>query len=64
MEALVLEVGKIYERRHTVAPGVVLKTCVRVSEKLEDEYLLDLGTGGQEYINKKECEDEFKEIGK
>ena len=64
MEALVLEVGKIYERRHTIAAGVVLKTCVRVSEDLGCGYLLDLGTGGQEYIDKKECEDEFKEIEK
>ena len=64
MEALVLKVGKIYERRHTIAAGVVLKTCVRVSEDLGCGYLLDLGTGDQEYIDKKECEDEFKEIGK
>lgn len=64
MGSLALEVGKIYERRHTIAAGVVLKTCVRVSEKLEDGYLLDLGSGGQEYIDKKECEDEFKEVGK
>lgn len=63
MEALVLKVGKIYERRHTIAAGVVLKTCVRVSEDLGCGYLLDLGTGGQEYIDKKECEDEFKEVG-
>ena len=64
MEALALGVGKIYERRHTIAAGVVLKTCVRVSEDLGWGYLLDLGTGGQEYIDKKECEDEFKEVGK
>lgn len=63
METLVLEVGKIYERRHTVAPGVVLKTCVRVSEKLEDGYLLDLGTGGKEYIGS-DCTDDFEEVGK
>lgn len=64
MESLVLKVGKIYERRHTIAAGVVLKMCVRVSEDLGWGYLLDLGTGGKEYIDKKECEDEFKEIGK
>lgn len=64
MGELVLGVGKIYERRHTIAAGVVLKTCVRVSEDLGCGYLLDLETGGQEYIDKKECEDEFKEIGK
>ena len=63
MEALVLGVGKIYERRHTIAAGVVLKTCVRVSEDLGWGYLLDLGSGGQEYIDKKEYEDEFKEVG-
>lgn len=63
MGELNLVEGKIYERRHTIAAGVVLKTCVRVSEKLEDGYLLDLGTGGQEYIDKKKCEDEFKEVG-
>lgn len=64
MEELVLKVGKIYERRHTIAAGVVLKTCVRVSEDLGWGYLLDLGTGGQEYVDKKECKDEFKEIEK
>lgn len=64
MGELNLMEGKIYERRHTIAAGVVLKTCVRVSEDLGWGYLLDLGTGGQEYIDKKECEDEFKEIGK
>ena len=64
MEALVLKVGKIYQRKHTIAAGVVLKTCGRASEDLGCGYLLDLGTGGQEYIDKKECEDEFKEIVK
>lgn len=63
MGELNLVEGKIYERRHTIAAGVVLKTCVRVSEDLGWGYLLDLGTGGQEYIDKKECKDEFKEIG-
>lgn len=63
MGELKLVEGKIYERRHTIAAGVVLKTCVRVSEDLGWGYLLDLGTGGQEYIDKKECEDEFKEVG-
>lgn len=51
MEKLNLEPGRYYERKHTVAAGVVIKTICRVREELEDGYLLDLGNGSKEKIS-------------